>query len=115
MRAKVVNTTLTFQCPGCGYAHSVDLPRWTFNGDLAMPTLSPSLLIKSGHYASHFNAEEDTCWCKYNEEHPDKKAPFACGICHSFVNEGRIQFLNDCTHSLAGQTVDLPELEEAHG
>jgi hypothetical protein len=29
--------------------------------------------------------------------------------CHSFVREGRIKFLSDCTHELAGQTVDLPE------
>lgn len=31
-------------------------------------------------------------------------------VCHSFVTDGRIQFLSDCTHSLAGQTVDLPEM-----
>jgi hypothetical protein len=30
-------------------------------------------------------------------------------VCHSFVTDGRIQFLNDCTHPLAGQTVDIPE------
>lgn len=29
-------------------------------------------------------------------------------VCHSFVREGRIQFLGDCTHRLAGHTVDLP-------
>jgi hypothetical protein len=29
-------------------------------------------------------------------------------VCHSFVVDGRIQFLGDCTHHLAGQTVDLP-------
>lgn len=28
--------------------------------------------------------------------------------CHSWVTEGRIEFLADCTHSMAGQTVDLP-------
>lgn len=28
-------------------------------------------------------------------------------ICHSFVTDGNIQFLSDCTHSLAGQTVPL--------
>jgi hypothetical protein len=30
-------------------------------------------------------------------------------VCHSFVTDGRIQFLSDCTHELAGQTVDLPD------
>ena len=33
-------------------------------------------------------------------------------ICHSFVTDGRIQFLGDCTHKLAGQTVDLPDWEK---
>jgi hypothetical protein len=30
-------------------------------------------------------------------------------VCHSFVIDGRIQFLSDSTHVLAGQTVDLPK------
>jgi hypothetical protein len=29
-------------------------------------------------------------------------------VCHSFVSEGVIQFLDDCTHSLVGQSVELP-------
>jgi hypothetical protein len=29
-----------------------------------------------------------------------------------FVTDGRIQFLGDCTHALAGQTVDLPDWED---
>jgi hypothetical protein len=33
-------------------------------------------------------------------------------VCHSFVTGGRIQFLEDCTHHLAGQTVDLPDWED---
>lgn len=33
-----------------------------------------------------------------------------CVVCHSFVTAGRIEFLPDCTHALAGQTVDLPEI-----
>ena len=30
-------------------------------------------------------------------------------VCHSFVRNGRIEFLGDCTHGLAGKTVDLPK------
>jgi hypothetical protein len=30
-------------------------------------------------------------------------------VCHSFVTDGRIQFLDDSTHELAGETADLPE------
>lgn len=32
--------------------------------------------------------------------------------CHSFVTDGRIQFLTDSWHSLKGQTVDLPVVTE---
>jgi hypothetical protein len=34
-------------------------------------------------------------------------------VCHSFVTDGRIQFLGDCTHALANQTFDLPGWEES--
>jgi hypothetical protein len=29
-----------------------------------------------------------------------------------FVREDRIEFLSDCTHALAGETVDLPPIED---
>lgn len=84
---------------------------WGWNGDVDKPTFTPSVLVRSGHYASHAKPE-DHCWCKHNAEHPDDPISFKCGICHSFVTAGRIQFLNDCTHELAGQTVDLPDWEQ---
>lgn len=31
--------------------------------------------------------------------------------CHLFVRDGRIEFLRDCHHALAGQTVDMAEVE----
>jgi hypothetical protein len=31
--------------------------------------------------------------------------------CHSWVKNGEIQFLSDCDHALAGQTVPLPAVE----
>lgn len=83
-------------------------PRWTYNGNPDKPTFSPSVLVRTGHYVSDRKSTDD-CWCDYNAEHPDDPAPFTCVICHSFVRDGRIQFLGDCTHALAGQTVDLPE------
>ena len=101
-----------FRCLGCGDQLDVMTEGkgalWTFNGDVERPTFMPSLLVTSGHYvAGH---KPGSCWCTYNAEHPDKLAPFTCYVCHSFVTNGRIQFLGDCTHALAGQTVDLPEL-----
>lgn len=82
-----------------------------WNGNAEQPTFIPSVLVRSGHYASHAKPD-DNCWCKYNAQcvaNGEESAPFACSVCHSFVTNGRIQFLNDCTHALAGQTVDLPD------
>lgn len=41
-----------------------------------------------------------------------KQGRFKCGVCHSFVTGGHIQFLGDSAHVLAGQMVDLPEWPE---
>lgn len=87
-----------FMCPGCNDYHMPVVnnkqpggPQWTFNGDLNSPTFSPSLLMQREEY----QGEEQS-----NIKH----------VCHSFITDGKIQFLNDCTHELAGQTVDLPEV-----
>jgi len=74
-----------FMCPGCNEYHGVD-NTWEFNGNYEHPTLSPSVLVE---------------WI---EAGTNKR-------CHSFVREGRIEFLGDCTHGFAGSTVDLPEVE----
>lgn len=76
---------LHWWCPGCGQPHCVQVgagpgPRWVWNADVERPTFEPSVLV-TGH---------DT-------------------RCHSFVRDGAMQFLSDCTHQLAGQTVPIPE------
>lgn len=106
---------LLFWCPGCNCEHQVyvgDGPgtRWGFNGDYERPTFTPSVLIQSGHYAPGHKA--GSCWCTYNAQRPDNPSPFKCYVCHSFVKNGQIQFLGDCTHALAGQTVPLKPVDE---
>ena len=103
---------LTFWCPGCNHAHGIAHgagpgPRWTWNGDVNKPTFSPSIAVTSGCSVAGYDGQG--CWCTYYAEHPEEEQDFKCGVCHSFVVDGRIQFLNDCTHALAGQTVDLPQ------
>lgn len=99
-----------FDCPGCNMLHvmptsnwkpedqehaemdprwRVNRAQWEFNGDLERPTFSPSLLV-----TYEWGPERKKC------------------VCHSYVREGRIQFLHDCTHELAGKTVDLPPVDE---
>lgn len=82
-----------FFCPGCKIEHPINTnPEfgcvWQFNKDLDKPTALPSLLWNVGG------------------------ANPSIPICHSFIREGRIQFLSDCTHDLAGQTVEIPELKD---
>lgn len=41
---------------------------------------------------------------------PDADQPGGLpSVCHCFVADGAMQFLGDCTHALAGQTVPIPE------
>lgn len=90
----VAGDRLMFWCPGCDAAHAVHIgsrpgPRWSYNGNPNKPTFTPSILVN-----------------------PGGETP-GIPVCHSFVTDGRIQFLSDCTHHLAGQAVDIPPWESA--
>lgn len=109
-----------FYCPGCRNMHQVPVsasgegkrPRWKYNYRPSAPTFEPSLLIRTGHHVPGQPPPED-CWlCKRHQERLANGEPshLSCGICHSFVTRGQIQFLPDCTHHLAGQTVPLPPI-----
>ena len=81
-----------FRCPGCGCAHYFN-SGWSFNGDTVRATVRPSLLVS------------------YNGTDAGRDgAPHA--RCHSFVTDGRIEFLGDSTHALAGKTVPLSPWDE---
>lgn len=91
-----------FICPGCKemLPESTGLhllpvnskektPSWDFDGNLAHPTLSPSILTKHGTIVD--GVEQ---------------------ICHSFLQYGQFQYLSDSTHSLAGKYVTMVPLED---
>lgn len=108
---------LMFRCPGCNELHGVTIENpnnlsdcWIFDGNVEKPTFAPSILVRSGHYLD--SVPNTDCWCTYNRDHPDAPVPYKCSRCHSYVSEGRIQFLDDCSHELVGLTVDLPDLSE---
>ena len=108
-KIKINGDRYEFMCPGCGEIHQPSTS-WKFTGSLDLPTLAPSVLVTSGCYV---DGDKENCWCSYNAEQRSKGEPesgFVCGRCHSFVRDGKIQFLNDSTHKLAGQTVELPEI-----
>lgn len=101
---------LGFWCPSCGEAHWISIApqHWTWNGRSELPTFTPSILVRSGHYLDGVKAGEEGCWCRYNADHPEDGIPFSCLRCHSFVTDGRIQYLSDCSHHLADQTIPIP-------
>ncbi len=100
------NGNLVFFCPGCKDTHTISTKTnmWSYNNNPINPTFHPSVLITSGHYLPNHTGE---CWCTYNAKH-EIKSSFTCKRCHSFITEGSIKFLSDCSHSLASQTVEIP-------
>lgn len=99
---------MTFFCPGCKCGHGVWVtpngtrPCWTFNGDMNKPTFQPSILVQWESGEPPVNEHNFEQWKKEPWQQTKKK-----NICHSFVTNGMIQFLGDCTHELAGKTVPL--------
>jgi len=90
---RVADDFYAFHCPGCGNAHAVTVngkinssgASWTWNGSMDKPTFTPSINCNPGSPENH---------------------------CHSWVRNGMIEFLGDCHHSLAGQTVEIPSWED---
>lgn len=60
---------------------------WTWNGSITSPTLRPSIKTEG--------VDEDG-------------KPF---VCHVWVTQGLVKFLDDTTHELRGQTVPLHDVE----
>jgi hypothetical protein len=85
-------------CPACAMGHM--LKGWTFNGNLERPTFTPSLLV-TGQLRFPTDEELERITTGEKVDIPD-------GICHSYITDGNIQYLTDCTHAFAGKTLELP-------
>lgn len=90
--------TWKFWCPGCDSAHVIS-DAWEVDADAG--TISPSVLVYSSKHLINSDLEGAALTAPENITTSPQ--------CHSFVTNGRIQFLGDSTHHLAGQTVDIPE------
>ena len=80
-----------FFCPGCQEPHSIRTKGqtvWGVSGEMDYLTFTPSLLV---HMPDPDNPRVDL-----------KR-------CHSYIREGLIQFLSDCSHGLKGRTIDIPD------
>lgn len=95
----IIYQALKFVCPGCATSPSgatglhilpvnteETSPSWDFDGNLDAPTITPSILTRTGR---------DNAF-----------------VCHSFLKNGIFEFLNDCTHELVGKKVPIPDLPD---
>lgn len=72
-----------YWCPGCDDLHAIMCgrpqgvagPNWTWDGNMTHPTYSPSQLTSYGKSGKR---------------------------CHTFIRQGIIEFLGDCTHDKKG-------------
>lgn len=99
---------VSFKCPGCGHTHRLNVgksgnPRWSWNGSESKPTLNPSIRMQ----ATQRITDEMASRIMAGENIEPKKI-----VCHSFVRDGYIQFLADCTHKLACRVVELRGIDE---
>lgn len=76
---------LLYYCPGCEEPH-------------AIPTQTP--YPNGAKWSFDGNVDKPTF----------SPSVHRVGVCHHFVQAGKIAFCSDCTHALAGQTVDLPDI-----
>lgn len=109
---------LLFFCPGCRGAHTIRTVGpsvWGWNGDIHKPTFTPSVLVTGVDFTPAGQADLDAWHAVGCPPLDGKKFDSAPTVCHSFVTDGMIQFLADCTHALAGQTVELADWPERHG
>lgn len=88
-----------------------------WNSDLERPVFTPSVLLTSTRFTAKGNADFEA-WHEAGMPARNGKVfesePYRC---HSFVGcngaqPGEVIFLSDCTHSLAGQILPLPDLPE---
>lgn len=101
-----------FDCPGCGCSHAVytetansNGAKWQFNGDVNRPTVAPSLLVR--YRGAHPPITPDNVEEWSRNPWPQTMVE---RVCHSYIVDGKIQYLTDCTHHLAGQTIELPDV-----
>lgn len=81
-----VHSRFLFHCPACGGSHffqtnAGEQPHWAWNENYVLPTITPSIRVRFGKGMSR--------------------------CCHFIVTDGKIAYCTDCTHGMAGETVDM--------
>lgn len=97
---RVYEDSVAFYCPGCKFLHYIPTApdTWAFNNDYDKPTFSPSIKVEGVEPLTDAECEKVL---------QGVLIPPRSFTCHSYVREGIVQFLSDCSHSLVGTTVNL--------
>jgi len=85
-----------FYCPGCKMDHGFTIAhpdmdhkiKWVWNGSFDAPTVRDSIRVV----------------------YPWGDPPVQM-LCHLYLDDGFIRFLDDCTHGLKGQIIPMNEVE----
>lgn len=109
---------LGYWCQGCDMLHQVRVgegpgPRWGYNGNPDRPTFTPSVLVRWDTLSPAARERNQAFYREHGRYMTREELPADVQhVCHTFITDGRVQFLSDCTHQFAGQTLDLPELHK---
>ena len=79
-----------FYCPACKRIHSFN-DSWMYNKNAIKPTVTPSLKVTG--------KDENNNW-----------EPF---VCHSYISDGNILYLADCTHDYKNRSILLPNFQQS--
>jgi len=93
-----------FHCVACGHGHffvgAIKGP-WTIDEKTKLPTFTPSLKITGTQPLTHNEAARILA---------GEKIPPRPYCCHLNLTNGKLVYHGDCTHSMAGKTVDMVDV-----
>lgn len=100
---KIDGGFMQFVCPACNETHQVGVEPpttviWYYNANPEFPTFTPSILVRGVVPPT----DDELAKSSY------ARIP---RVCHSFITDGRIRYLDDCTHNMAGKTIELPDMK----
>lgn len=87
-------------CPGCNTRHEIAIGHantvgavWSITWTGEKATVHPSVKVSTNIPRNQHEINNPVTYTQ----------------CHYFIKDGMLQFLGDCIHPLAGQTVEIPD------
>ena len=100
-KVRVQGDSFWLWCPACDDAHRIS-NAWGWNGDTERPTFTPSIRVGGVQWAESESFHKPSHKVGAGEQI----------VCHSFLTDGVWNYLGDCTHDKAGQSVPMVDLPD---